>query len=740
MNFKKTLLSLSLMTLVTAATFAVPARPGQWKTVKLSNGTEVRATLCGDEHAHFWRTADGLCLREQEDGTYATVTLEQIQLQASQHRARAAKVIKARNQMRRVVIGQKTHYVGQKKGIVILVQFTDTKFKTANNLEKYKKVMNTENYNEGNFRGSVSDFFKAQSNNTFELDFDVVGPYTMTNGYAYYGKDSGGEGNDQHADEMVAKACQKAAEEVNFADYDWDGDGEVDQVYVVYAGKGQADGGNSNTIWPHMYSLDEAGYGAVTLDGVKINTYACGSELDGNGSLEGIGTFCHEFSHCLGFPDFYDTAYQGWFGMSQFDLMDSGSYNGNGFCPPNYTAHEKMMCGWQEPIVLGDEDVKVENLKSMSDYGETYVIYNDAHPDEYFMIENRQKKGWDASYPAKGLMISHVDFNADVWLDNTPNTKITASDKAYYGYRSTNDHQRMTIMHADNNDDSQYYSTWIGGYTQQTLDKDLYPYQSKDSLTPTSKPAPTLYNKNKKGTKTVEWAITGIKQNSDGTMNFFYRAPGSTGTGEGGEGSNTDPEQPKDYLFYESFNKCVGTGANDNLWSGAIASSTFKPDQEGWTAEQNKAYGANQCAKFGTANIVGTVTSPEFEIDGDAVLTFMAAPFGSDSQTLSLDIEGDAVLETTDFLMQTSQWTEFKTMLNGSGNIRIVFSPAKRFFLDEVLVKQTAATGEQQGIGIRTYDTTAKSGIYTLDGRYVGVDRNALPRGLYIINGKKVVR
>lgn len=735
MNFKKTLLSLSLMTLVTAATFAVPARPGQWKTVKLSNGTEVRAMLCGDEHAHFWRTADGVCLREQADGTYANVSLEQIQLQASQHRAKAAKAVKGRQQVRRVVIGEKTHYQGKKKGIVILAQFTDTKFKTANNLEKYKKVMNTENYNEGNFRGSVSDFFKAQSNNTFELDFDVLGPYTMKNGYSYYGKDVGGEGNDQHADEMIADACKAADAEVNFADYDWDGDGEVDQVYVVYAGKGQADGGAANTIWPHMFSLDEAGYGAITLDGVRINTYACGSELDGSGNLEGIGTFCHEFSHCLGFPDFYDTAYQGWFGMSQFDIMDSGSYNGNGFCPPNYTAHEKMMCGWQEPIVLSDKDVKVENLKSMSDYGETYVIYNDAHPDEYFMIENRQKTGWDASYPAKGLMITHVDFNADVWLDNTPNTKVTSTDKTRYGYRTTNDHQRMTIMHADNNDDSQYYNSYFGGYTQQSLSTDLYPYQSKDSLTPTSKPAPTLYNKNAKGTKTVEWAITGIKQNSDGTMNFYYRAPGSNS----GEQGQEDPEQPKDYLFYESFNQCAGKGANDGMWSGQIASAAFTPDQNGWTAESDKAYGANQCAKFGTTSVVGIATSPEFDIDGDAILSFKAAPFGSDSKTLTLDVEGDGVLEATTFTMQASQWTDFKTTLNGSGTIRIVFTPGKRFFLDEVLVKPTTATGEKQGISETIRPMTAGR-IYTIDGRYVGTDRNALPRGLYIINGKKVVR
>jgi hypothetical protein len=294
-----------------------------------------------------------------------------------------------------------------------------------------------------------------------------------------------------------------------------------------------------------------------------------------------------------------------------------------------------MMCGWQEPIVLGDEDVKVENLKSMSDYGETYVIYNDAHPDEYFMIENRQKKGWDASYPAKGLMISHVDFNADVWLDNTPNTKITASDKAYYGYRSTNDHQRMTIMHADNDDDSKYWNSYYGGYTKQTLSTDLYPYGSKDSLSATSTPALTLYNANENGKKVAEWAILNITQNSNGTMSFNYRAPGSNGGGE--QGDTTEIKPKPEYLFYESFDQCVGIGGNDGQWSGNIAMGTFTPDNEGWDAE--KPFGANGCAKFGTSSIAGVVTTPAFTIEGTAKLTFKAGAWNAQKDGTELKLQ-----------------------------------------------------------------------------------------------------
>jgi hypothetical protein len=127
----------------------------------------------------------------------------------------------------------------------------------------------------------------------------------------------------------------------------------------------------------------------------------------------------------MGFPDFYDVSYSGWYGMGCFDLMDAGSYNGNGFQPAGYTAHEKMMCGWKDPIVLSDTDVTVDSLQPMSKHGDTYIIYNDAYPNEFYMIENRQKTGWDKNYPAAGMMITHVDFDSEVWVNNIPNTILT---------------------------------------------------------------------------------------------------------------------------------------------------------------------------------------------------------------------------------------------------------------------------------------------------------------------------
>ncbi len=363
-------------------------------------------------------------------------------------------------------------------------------------------------------------------------------------------------------------------------------------------------------------------------------------------------------------------------------------------------------------------------MKSMAEHGETFIIYNDAYPDEYYMLENRQKTGWDAFYPAKGLMITHVDFDKNIWCWNCPNTKITSNSEEHtkYGY-PVNDHQRLTIVHADNDDDSKYWVSSEGYYTKDTESTDLYPYGNLDSLTSTSKPAAKLYNKNSKGKKTVDWSILNIKQNSNGTMSFTYRA--------------TNPNvQSGNELFYESFDQCDGTGGNDDLWNGqGTAAAAFNPDNDGWIAD-SKA-GANQCAKFGSGKKVGTVTTPTISLTNQAVLTFKAAPWSGDATSLKLSATGATVtFDQTELTMTDGEWKTFTVNMTGSGDAKIVFTPGKRFFLDEVLVVDPNATA------INTINTNkvTTTRIYTLDGRYVGTDPNQLPRGLYVVNGKKIVK
>lgn len=513
----KRIFLISVLYLLAIAIQAVPAKRGILQMLKLKDGTEVQAQLCGDERFHWWTTTDGR--RYIADGdNYKEVDGLTLNRMAVRRRSAAFRqsATRKRPMYQSRVSGKLNSYLGKKKGLVILVEFKDTKFNPAHDCTKFDDILNTEGYttDEG-FVGSVADYFKAQSNDLFELNFDVVGPVQLKYDVEYYGGNDN-EGQDKNAEAMIVEACLGVDDQVNFNDYDWDNDGEVEEVFVVYAGKGEADGGDATTIWPHMYELSYS-HNDLTLDGAHINTYACANELSGGGSIDGIGTFCHEFSHCLGYPDFYDTLNSETYGMAYYDLMDAGCYNGDGFIPCGYSAYEKWLAGWIELTELSNENVTVDALKPMSEGGSGYVIYNDGRPDEFYILENRQQTNWDSALYGRGLMITHVDYDEMLWYLNCPNSLIDESSEYVTKYRyPTNDHMRLTIMHADNDDD---YETYNG------LTNDLYPYLQNDSLTSTSIPAATFYNATKQGDNLMHGAILNITQNDDNTMSFYYRAP-----------------------------------------------------------------------------------------------------------------------------------------------------------------------------------------------------------------------
>ncbi len=511
---KKIFLTLAL-TVVALAVSAIPAKPGIIRTLTLSDGTTVKAQLVGDEHGHYWLTQDGRAYQQQEGTAYfSEVSLSSVttkaQARRSQSNARRTKRLAPRR------VGEVGAITGKKKGIIILVNFSNVAFQEANTNALYQRIANEKNFSYGDFKGSMYDYFYAQSEGQFELTFDVVGPVKVSQTQSYYGANDS-QGNDKYPAKMVIEALKLVDDDVNFADYDWDGDGEVDQVYVIYAGKGEADGGASTTIWPHEWELSSAasygdGSGAQTLDGVRINTYACGGELNGQtGEINGIGTMCHEFSHCLGYPDFYDTDYSGGQGMFEWDLMDSGSYNGDGYQPAGYTSYERWVAGWKEPIEL-TTTTQVSNLKSLQEGGSAYIVYNQGNTNEYFLLENRQQTGWDAGIPGEGLLILHVDYDANVWASNTPNDDPS--------------HQRMTWIAADN---KYQYTTYQGTkyYTTEGAANDPFPYGSVNAFSKSTTPAAKFFNKNTDGTYYLDSSIEQITQNGDGTVSFRFKAASS---------------------------------------------------------------------------------------------------------------------------------------------------------------------------------------------------------------------
>lgn len=705
-NMKQRIFILNALLCLVLSVWAVPAKRGVWCSLSLVDGTEVKAQLVGDEFLHYYVSEDGTkYVQDESTGLYRKMTDEV----TAQRRAAVRRAQAQGRQKRMLRKAQASNaFQGTKKGLIILVQFTDSKFKSGHDVALYKRIANEANYSGNNFRGSIKDYFKAQSHGLFELDFDVAGICQLQHTYAYYGKNS--NDNDVRAGQMVAEACLWAHEHgTDFSKYDWDGDGEVDQVFVLYAGHGEASyDKDPDTIWPHMHYLSASDYGkSLSLDGVTVDTYACSSELNGDGNLDGIGTFCHEFSHCMGFPDLYDTSYAGWFGMGDFDLMCSGSYNGDSKCPAGYSAYEKAECGWLtlKDMTNIEQETSIVGVQPMSADGDAYIIKNKGHEDEYYILENRQKTGWDSYLPASGLMITHVDYDADIWDWNMPNTSGKYEDAN--GNTKTNDHQRLTIFRA-------------GKSTDEYGDaSDLYPYGSNNSLTKTSSPASTLYNTNSDGSKCMHVAITDIAIAADGTASF-------TLSKEEHQGGDVPVTPPGSTMLYESFDKCKGTGGNDRIWGGrSIGAGTPTYDNKGWTSTQGKVYASSACVRVGTSSVNGDITTPSFTVNGKAVLSFKAGAWNTsgDGTTLNLSVS-NGTISPSSVTMKKGEWTDYNVTITANGNVKTTFKASKlRFFLDEVKVTDASTSGIREIEGSRSSSIVA---YYTLGGIQVTVPSSGI--------------
>lgn len=659
---KKKLLFILSMLMVGTAIHAVPAKRGIWKTFTLKTGQTVQVQLCGDEFLHFWEDKDGNRYSYDTSDGLKPANMAQLRTRAQVMRQQACpdNIIKKSlltGANGSTSLTRASSYMGKKRCLILLAQFSDKKFTMNDPKAFYNRVANEPGFSEGNFKGSVADYFKAQSNGKFEMNFDVMGPYTLGE-QAYYGKNEGDQ-QDVNVQAMISGCLGKAASEgIDFSPYDWDGDGEMEMVFVVYAGRGEATGGDVNTIWPHKGRMTNP----VKCGNKTLTNYACSNELSVSNEVDGIGTICHEFSHCFGYPDAYDVNYTGLYGMGTWDLMCQGNYNGNGFTPAGYTAYEKYAAGWITPIEL-KENTSVSGMKPLAEGGDAYIFKNPNNSDEYYLIENRQKKGWDAGLAGSGIIINHIDYNLKAWNYNIPNSMMSG----------INDHERITLIPADNIK------------SDKNEENDPWPYGNKNRLANNTTPACNTYNLNTDGTKLMNIILSDMAIAADGTASFTFQNLNKTASEE-------------NYIFQETFDKCLGTGGNDGKGFYTIgnpnqfANSAFSPDKNGWTANVQTLKGGFQCARVGKRGATNiTFTSPEIKINGDATLTFKAAPYSLSSNKMTVSISNGTV-ETATFKLEPNKWNECSAKITANGRVKITFA-SDAFFIDEVCVAEGSTSG-----------------------------------------------
>lgn len=483
----------------TFATMAVPAKPGL-RIIEQPDGSTITAELRGDEYCSFYVTPDGLPMRRNADGYLRYVSTDgagNIVLTANKaevntersFRALSALNTEMRREMNAVPAASAAEAVvrnaralsedeedvlpqfgmglmrrqnfpttGDIKSVVILVSYTDVDFTTADPHQYFYDMLNKEDFDEYGAVGSARQYFVENSLGQFNPQFDLYGPVKLSHERAYYGAENGSN-HDIRPSEMAIEALAALDSQVDFSQYDMDGDGIIDNVYIIYAGQGQATYGGPDTVWPHSSTISNG----PVHDGVRLARYTCSNEWE-YGRPDGIGTFIHEFSHVLGLPDLYSTTYVNTVTPGEWSIMDQGPYNGNGMCPPFYTAYERNALGWIRLKKI-DGPASIDLLPIQDN--DAYIIQT-LRDNEFFLFEFRNQDSWDAYVPNYGMLVWHVDYNSDIYTYNTVN--------------NDENHQYVDIVEANSNPNSSSSSAQKGYVFPGTT----LPRHS--SITPTTTP------------------------------------------------------------------------------------------------------------------------------------------------------------------------------------------------------------------------------------------------------------
>lgn len=464
----------TLAALFAGGVWSASALPAYPKPVVFtqSDGTQITIRIVGDEFYHYVVSDEGYTLTGGADGDYYYATLAADgTLAPTRVKARPTSML-TRSEVAEIAslqrgvkpvrmaapMGQLTRMYGRKsvpapsavsgmpaapgrmatasaptsgqvQSLIILVETSDKSFSIANPQQAFSDLLNQKGYSQNGATGSAWDYYNDNSNGRFDPNFVVVGPYKVSNTAAYYAGNSGM----QNVPDLVVEACRLAdADGLDFTQFANE-DGTIRDVFVFFAGYNQAEG-VPDVIWPHRWAVwAKPQYSNVKLDGMKLDWYACTSELQGtNGvTMAGIGPFCHEFGHVLGWPDFYDTDYDESGGRSKalenYSLMCSGNYNNDAHTPPALTLLERWMVGWAEPELL-TEPGDLTLAPVWEDKG--YLIPTETTND-YFLVEARAMGDfkWDnyiSDYNgtvdgSKGLLVMHIDYtdqNQSSWVDD----------------------------------------------------------------------------------------------------------------------------------------------------------------------------------------------------------------------------------------------------------------------------------------------------------------------------------
>lgn len=759
--------------LVCIATWGVKVHPGP-ALITQSDGTEIMVYAYGDCDNHWYTTADGVLLYHEGFDYYVAkvdadgklMPTKQLAHEMTQRSAAEVKLVKAQN--RKLFYDKKKEtsarlaprkepvendetlffHTGSPKALVILAEFTDSVFKDSDPKSVFEQYLNADvidntvgNGTVGRNYGSVKKYFSDMSFGTFTPQFDIYGPYQMSQKLKYYG-----DGDKDRMDRLIPELCQLADADIDFSQYDQNNDGKVDLVYIICASYSQSWTQNSSDcIWPKSGSA--ANYGKAnfgTYDGKGVYRFGVHTELNAYPGaftqpyrINGVGLFCHEFSHCIGLPDIYptDKAAQTALNpaMENWDLMDGGEYVYNGYYPTEYTAWEREAMGWFTIDTLKTTHKGSVTVSNINNGGKAYRIVNENSEGgkEYLILQYLENKGWNTRLPGltknsegrnvqlqcNGMLVSHVEYDAAAFSlsSGTPSTLPNSVNNVI-------GHSRFTIIPAD--------GEYISSYDKNN--KDIYTLSMAGDPFPGTSNTTELLSIPWYTGEDVSKPLLNITENTSSTnsgVTFDYIVPNDVF--EEKEGSAIDSifvnaintgnmtlenaiattYANGDYLIEATdFNnaKILFADAIDISERDSLHLNVFAYEDLDLKVELVFDYGNN------TSNGVKRNIDANIADDGTATIT------AKQWNNIDLPIE---ILAP-----ESADLTKLKGISLTGGNGKTLFLNNIYFF------------GElPNGISEIQNDTVKGEKIYTISGIRLNQSRESLKKGIYIINGKKVI-
>lgn len=607
---------------------------------------------------------------------------------------------------------------GQRKALIVLMQFTDLKFSKSH--DDFDALFNSKNYTTDGAKGSVWNYYNYASYGLLDLHSDIIGPFDSQHEMAYYGGNVGWGSNDKNPYALFQEALQKALETVNLADYDTDGDGYVDNIHIIYAGYGEEAGASSDAIWAHESIINP-----IEENGIKIDRYSCAPELRSNrgGGISRIGPHCHEIGHALGAMDYYDTDYNtgGYYsGTGKWDVMASGSWNNEGISPANFNPYTKAYdFGWCQLINIS-EDCQLSI--SPSSYSNIIYRIDSSDPNEYFLLENRQQESFDSSIPGHGLLIFHVSNEIE-------KQKVTNSINSTYP-------QTCYVVCAS----SGFRAVSSNSSSYGDVDSGGCPFPGNNNQTAFdyySTPAALCNTGSYAG-----FSLSSIIETEDGTILFDVRFDD--------EGIIEEPKADGDIIWKDTFDDTFINPfwvqeniEGNNGWK--IQKAMSITDQNGWLQLDPTFSPFDSQSK----RIVTRLKSSTIEAkNGQYVLSLKMAckntkdtEGASDSVKISFYNHGIITDISRSFPVFSEVWTEHAVLIEES-MLPIEFSIDGICYRNSTLMVDDIIVQQKKGndTSIRSVeDENTDEPIYTITGIRVTLEHARSCPGIYIVNRKKTV-